>query len=69
MAGHENRDAIRGTGCTDLLSCRRHRQALRDAFAKQGMTPVVDKPERLAELVEQELARWSRVVAASNIRE
>jgi tripartite-type tricarboxylate transporter receptor subunit TctC len=42
---------------------------VREAFAKQGMTPVVDRPERLAELVEQELARWNRVVAASNIRE
>jgi tripartite-type tricarboxylate transporter receptor subunit TctC len=42
---------------------------IREAFAKQGMTPVVDRPERLAELVEQELARWSRVVASSNIRE
>ena len=42
---------------------------IREAFSKQGMTPVVDKPERLAELVEQELARWNRVVAQSNIRE
>ena len=42
---------------------------IREAFAKQGMTPVVDRPQRLGELVEQELARWSRVVASSGIRE
>ena len=42
---------------------------IREAFAKQGMTPVVDRPQRLGELVEQELARWSRVVASSGIGE
>ena len=42
---------------------------IREAFAKQGMTPVVDRPQRLGELVEQELARWNRVVASSGIRE
>jgi tripartite-type tricarboxylate transporter receptor subunit TctC len=31
---------------------------LRDALAKQGLT-VVDRPERLGELVAQEVARWS----------
>jgi tripartite-type tricarboxylate transporter receptor subunit TctC len=42
---------------------------IREAFAKQGMTPVVDRPQRLGELVEQELARWHRVVASSGIGE
>ena len=42
---------------------------IRDAFSKQGMTPVVDRPERLAELVDQEIARWNRVVATAGIRE
>ncbi|MBC8023704.1 MAG: tripartite tricarboxylate transporter substrate binding protein [Burkholderiales bacterium] len=41
----------------------------REAFAKQGLVPVVDRPERLSELVEQELVRWNRVVASSGIRE
>jgi tripartite-type tricarboxylate transporter receptor subunit TctC len=40
---------------------------LREAFAKQGLTAVVDRPERLAELVDQELARWNRVVAEAKI--
>jgi tripartite-type tricarboxylate transporter receptor subunit TctC len=42
---------------------------IREALAKQGMTPVVDRPQRLGELVEQELARWHRVVASSRIGE
>ena len=42
---------------------------IRDAFAKQGMTPVVDRPERLAELVDKEIARWNRVVARAGIQE
>jgi tripartite-type tricarboxylate transporter receptor subunit TctC len=41
---------------------------IRDAFAKQGLVAVVDKPERLAELVDAELARWNRVVSAAAIR-
>ncbi len=41
----------------------------REAFAKQGLVAVVDRPERLSELVEQELVRWNRVVASSGIRE
>ena len=41
----------------------------REAFAKQGLAPVADRPERLADLVEQELARWNRVVASAGIRE
>ena len=42
---------------------------IREAFAKQGLTPVVDKPERLGDLVEKEIARWNRVVATAGIRE
>jgi tripartite-type tricarboxylate transporter receptor subunit TctC len=42
---------------------------IRDAFARQGLMPVVDRPERLGELVEQEIARWNRVVASAGIRE
>jgi tripartite-type tricarboxylate transporter receptor subunit TctC len=41
---------------------------VRDALAKQGLTAVVDKPERLGELVDAELARWSRVVAEARIK-
>jgi len=41
---------------------------IRDALAKQGLTAVIDKPERLAQLVEQELARWKRVVGSANIK-
>jgi len=42
---------------------------IRDAFARQGLTAVVDRPERLGELVEQEIVRWNRVVASAGIRE
>jgi tripartite-type tricarboxylate transporter receptor subunit TctC len=42
---------------------------IRDAMARQGMTPVVDRPERLGELVEKEIARWNRVVATAGLRE
>jgi tripartite-type tricarboxylate transporter receptor subunit TctC len=41
---------------------------IRDAMAKQGLTVVVDKPERLGELVEREVARWNRVVASAGIQ-
>jgi tripartite-type tricarboxylate transporter receptor subunit TctC len=40
----------------------------RDALAKQGLTAVVDRPERLGTLLAQEIARWNRVVASSGIR-
>ena len=42
---------------------------IRDAMARQGMTPVVDKPERLGELVEKEIARWNRVVSTAGLKE
>jgi tripartite-type tricarboxylate transporter receptor subunit TctC len=41
---------------------------IREALAKQGLSAVVDKPERLGTLVAQELARWNRVVGAANIK-
>jgi tripartite-type tricarboxylate transporter receptor subunit TctC len=40
---------------------------IRDALAKQGLAAVADRPERLGELVGQELQRWSRVVANAHI--
>jgi tripartite-type tricarboxylate transporter receptor subunit TctC len=41
--------------------------AMKEALAKQGMEPVMDKPERLGRLVNEEVARWKRVAAASRI--
>ncbi|HET7729279.1 MAG TPA: tripartite tricarboxylate transporter substrate binding protein [Usitatibacter sp.] len=41
---------------------------IREALARQGLTAVVDRPERLGQLVDQELARWKRVVASANIK-
>jgi tripartite-type tricarboxylate transporter receptor subunit TctC len=41
---------------------------IREAFAKQGLTAVVDRPERLGDLVEAELARWKQVVATAAIK-
>ncbi len=40
---------------------------LRDAFAKRGLVAVVDRPERLGELLGLELERWHRVVANAHI--
>jgi len=41
---------------------------VRDALAKQGLTPVIDLPDRLVNLVLRELARWNRVVATAHIQ-
>ncbi len=41
---------------------------IREALAKQGLTAVVDRPERLGGLVELELSRWSGVVASAAIK-
>ena len=41
---------------------------MKDALARQGLTAVADRPERLAELVAQELERWNRVVAGARIQ-
>jgi tripartite-type tricarboxylate transporter receptor subunit TctC len=40
---------------------------IREAMARQGLTAVADKPERLGKLVAEELARWNRVVASARI--
>jgi len=39
----------------------------RTVLAKQGLTPVVDRPERLGRLVHDELARWKHVVEQAKI--
>jgi len=41
---------------------------VRELLAKQGMIPAGGPPERLGELVKQELARWTRVVRSAGIR-
>jgi tripartite-type tricarboxylate transporter receptor subunit TctC len=41
---------------------------VRDLLAKQGMNPAGGSPDRLGELVKGELARWTRVVSAANIK-
>jgi tripartite-type tricarboxylate transporter receptor subunit TctC len=41
---------------------------IRELLAKQGMVVAGGTPERLGELVKNELARWSRVVASAGIK-
>ncbi|HSU62242.1 MAG TPA: tripartite tricarboxylate transporter substrate binding protein [Burkholderiales bacterium] len=41
---------------------------VQEALAKQGLAPVGGPPERLAELLRSELARWPRVVAKAGIK-
>ena len=41
---------------------------VKEALAKQGMVPAGGSPERFAELVKRELARWTRVVNAAGIK-
>jgi tripartite-type tricarboxylate transporter receptor subunit TctC len=41
---------------------------VREALATQGLSPVGGPPERLAELLRTELARWPRVVAKAGIK-
>jgi len=38
------------------------------AIEKQGMTPVGGTPQRLGDLVKNELPRWNRVVNAAGIK-
>ncbi len=40
---------------------------IRDHFARQGMLPAGGPPDRMAALLKDELARWSRVVAAAHL--
>jgi tripartite-type tricarboxylate transporter receptor subunit TctC len=39
-----------------------------EAFAKQGLVAVADKPERLGALLDAELARWNQVVSSARIQ-
>jgi len=41
---------------------------IRESLARQGLTAVTDKPERLEQLVVSELRRWNRVVAKAKIQ-
>jgi tripartite-type tricarboxylate transporter receptor subunit TctC len=41
---------------------------VREAIEKQGMSPVGGTPRRLAELVKNEIPRWTRVVSAAGIK-
>jgi tripartite-type tricarboxylate transporter receptor subunit TctC len=41
---------------------------VRDLLGKQGMNAAGGPPERLGDLIRLELARWSRVVKAANIK-
>jgi tripartite-type tricarboxylate transporter receptor subunit TctC len=41
---------------------------VREAIEKQGMTPVGGTPQRLGDLVKNELPRWNRVVSAAGIK-
>ena len=41
---------------------------VREALGSQGLAPVGGPPQRLARLLETELARWPQVVAAAGIR-
>jgi tripartite-type tricarboxylate transporter receptor subunit TctC len=41
---------------------------IRDFMAKQGMSPAGGPPEKLATLLKEELARWSRVVTQAHIK-
>jgi tripartite-type tricarboxylate transporter receptor subunit TctC len=42
---------------------------VREAFAKQGLTPAGGPPRRLSDLVAVELSRWIRVVGEAKISE
>jgi tripartite-type tricarboxylate transporter receptor subunit TctC len=41
---------------------------VREAIEKQGMTPIGGMPQRLGNLVKNELPRWNRVVSAAGIK-
>ena len=42
--------------------------SVREFLAKQGLTAAGGSPERMAELIRKELARWTRVVKAAGIK-
>jgi tripartite-type tricarboxylate transporter receptor subunit TctC len=41
---------------------------VQDYLAKQGMDPFSSTPERLAAMMKTELAKWSKVITAANIK-
>jgi tripartite-type tricarboxylate transporter receptor subunit TctC len=41
---------------------------VKDVLARQGLAAAGGRPERLGELVKQELTRWTRVVNAAGIK-
>jgi tripartite-type tricarboxylate transporter receptor subunit TctC len=41
---------------------------IRDFMARQGMSAAGGPPEKLATLLKEELARWSRVVTQAHIK-
>jgi tripartite-type tricarboxylate transporter receptor subunit TctC len=41
---------------------------VREALAKQGVVPAGGPPERLQQLVAQDIARWTRLVATAQIK-
>ena len=43
-------------------------ESIKAFLARQGMSPAGGTPERLGELLQRELARWSRVVKAAGIK-
>jgi tripartite-type tricarboxylate transporter receptor subunit TctC len=42
--------------------------SVRDVLAKQGLTAAGGSPERFANLIRNDLARWMRVVKAAGIK-
>jgi tripartite-type tricarboxylate transporter receptor subunit TctC len=44
------------------------RPEVRDLLLKQGINPTPGTPEELAKTIEIDLARWTRIVRAANIR-
>lgn len=41
---------------------------VKDLLDEQGLVPAGGKPERLADLVKSDFARWTRAAAASKIK-
>ena len=41
---------------------------VREALAKQGLTAIGGKPDRLAQLLSREVQRWRQVVASAHIQ-
>ena len=43
-------------------------EQMREALAKQGVVPAGGSAERLQQLVTQDIARWTRLVATAQIK-